>query len=159
MLKFTQQKETGFSLTELLAVTVILGTLASIATPSYIKQLQKGKQGEAETLISQLITQASAFNDEYGIAPTSWKDLDEIATIPTDDGAASAADFSKITTPSGNYSISTTHSNNKYTFIATPKDTNSSNYNVIGCSNVATGASQIISGNSQEAASTGDLKC
>lgn len=137
----------------------IIGILASVSTPSLISQLQRGRQGEAETLIAQLITQASAYNDEYGIAASSWKELDEVATIPTKDGAASTENFAEITTPSGNYSISTTQSRNKYTFIAKPKDPNASNYNVIGCSNVATGASQIISGNSKAAASTGDLKC
>ena len=154
-----QSKASGFSLTELLATVSILGILSSVATPALLRQLDKGRQGEAETLISQLTTQVSAFNDEYGKAPESWGDLDEIATIPAENGAANNADFSAFTTPSGNYSITTSKSNNKYTFIATPKDPNASKYNVVGCSNVATGASQIISGNSQAAASTGNLKC
>ena len=149
----------GFTLTELLMSVTILGILASITTPSLLSSLQRGKQSEAETLISQLITQTSAFNDEFGKAPESLSDLDEIATIPTEDGTANSANFSAFTTPSGNYSISTTKANNNYTFVATAKDPNASRYNVIGCSNVATGASQIISGSSQAAASTSDLKC
>ena len=154
-----QKANKGFSLVELMTAITIIGILSAISTPSLISQLLQGRQSEAETLIAQLITQASAYNDEYGIAPSSWKDLDEVATIPTRDGAASTENFAAITTPSGNYSISTTQSNNKYTFIATPKDTNAAKYNVVGCSNVATGASQIISGDSQAAASTGNLKC
>ena len=154
-----KSRNIGFTLVELMTTVLILGTLSAISIPSLIVQLYKGRQSEAETLISQLITQASAYNDEFGKAPENWSDLDEIATVPTKDGAASTADFADITTPSGNYSISTTQSNNKYTFIAKPKDINASKYNVVGCSNVATGASQIISGNSQAAASTGDLKC
>jgi prepilin-type N-terminal cleavage/methylation domain-containing protein len=149
----------GFTLPELLITVSILGILSSVATPAMLKQLDKSRQGEAETLISQLMTQASAFNDEFGKAAESWSDLDEIATITTKDGTANEANFSAITTSSGNYSIATTKTNNSYVFVATPKDTGSAKYNVIGCMNVATGASQVISGGNQGAANTSELKC
>ena len=149
----------AFTLPELLVTVSILGILGSITTPALLRQLERGRQGEAETLISQLITQTSAFNDEFGKAAESWRDLDAIATISASDGTADSSDFKAITTSSGNYSISITKSENNYTFAATPKGNDSSTYNVIGCSNIATGASQIISGDSQAAASAGDLKC
>jgi type IV pilus assembly protein PilA len=149
----------GFSLPEVLVTVSILGILSSVATPAMLTQLDRSRQGEAETLISQLMTQASAFNDEFGKAAESWSDLDEIATISTKDGTANEANFGAITSSSGNYSITTTKTNNSYIFVATPEDTGSVKYNVIGCMNVATGASQVISGGNQGAANTSELKC
>ena len=153
------KSEKGATLTELIITTAMVATLGSMGMPPLINQLNRGKQSEAETIIAQLITQVSAFDDEFGKAPESWSDLDEIAKVPMDGGASPAQDFSNITTPSGNYEISTSRSNNKYTFIATSKDNKLSKRNVVGCSNIATGASQIISGNGQVAASASNLKC
>ena len=154
-----RKKDGGITLTESVVTVGILAILGSISTPSLINQLHKSRQGEAKTYLSQVITQVSAYNDEFGLLASGWGDLDEISTIMTNAGRAKGESFSSIDLPSNNYKLSGTRTENKYTFTATPKAEATRNFNVIGCSNVATGASQVISGNSEESASIGDLKC
>ena len=60
------QKPT-WSLTEMLVAVSIAGVLGGIAAPSFINQISKGQQAEAHSLITQVLGQTSAFNDEFGL--------------------------------------------------------------------------------------------
>ena len=173
----TKQEQHGFSLTEMLVTVSIAGVLGSIAVPSFINQLGKGNQSEAHAMLTQIMGQTSAFNDEYGKPAEGWSDLDKIATILTSNGAATGSNFSIIKTPQESYAISGNRSGNKYIFNATPilqgsvppDDENNNpgstppiraaNYNIVSCINVATGASDIQIGSGTSSASEANLRC
>ena len=168
------QSAEGFSLTEALATISIIGILSSIAIPTFSNQLKRTEQREAEATIAQLMTQVVAYSDEYGIQAEGWDDLDDVAAVMTDTGTATGISFSSITLPGGNYTLQGSRSGNDYVFTANPKNKNSdssppaeledtttasSGFNVLGCINVSTGASNIQTGDGTKAASTSDLTC
>ena len=150
----------GFSLPELMISTVIIGILSSLAIPGFMNQLRRTRQREAETIVSQVMIQAAAHNNEYGVNAEGWDNLHDIAAVMTDTGTASGGTFSTITLPGGNYSLDIKGpSGNDYIVTATPTDTNSSTFNVLGCINVSTGASNIQAGDDTTAAVEADLTC
>lgn len=164
----------GFSLTEVLTTISIIGILSSIAIPTFSDQMKRTEQREAEATIAQLMTQVIAYSDEYGMQAEGWDDLDDVAAVMTDTGTANGTSFSNITLPGGNYTLEGSRSGNDYVFTANPKNKNSdssppaeledaftasSGFNVLGCINVSTGASNIQTGDGREAASTSDLTC
>ena len=58
----------GFTLIELLVVVLIIGILASIALPTYMKSVEKSRASEAVTLLRNLINAESVYfmaNGEY----------------------------------------------------------------------------------------------
>lgn len=122
------------------------------------------------------MSQLQAFNDEYGVAAESWEELNKIATLMTKDGVASSGDFEWIELPNCNYRLEVTKNGNLYTLAAAQNDAFSgapkeetenvdeivqekNTFNVIGCLNVATGASDIRRGNGASAASNDELRC
>jgi len=150
----------GFSLTEILVTVTIVGILSSIALPNYMNQMRRTRQKEAETIVSQVMIQVAAHSDEYGVNAEGWDNLDDIAAVMTDTGTASGGTFSTITLPGGNYSLDIKGpAGNDYIVTATPTDTNSSTFNVLGCINVSTGASNIQAGDGTSAAVEADLTC
>ena len=159
--KYCSDSETnGISLTELLVAMAILGILSSIALPNYMNQMRRTRQREAETIVSQVMIQVAAHSDEYGVNAQGWDNLDDITAVMTDTGTASGTTFSTITLPGGNYSLDIKGpAGNDYIVTATPTDTNSSTFNVLGCINVSTGASNIQAGDSTTAAVEADLTC
>jgi type IV pilus assembly protein PilA len=168
-----QKSQHGFSLTEMLVAVSIAGVLGGIAAPSFINQISKGQQAEAHSLITQVLGQTSAFNDEFGTPAEGWSDLDKIATILTSTGVATGNDFSAITTPKENYTLRGSRSGSKYLFSATPltksgaipfenedkPPMSEARYNIVACINVATGASDIQMGSGTSAAEQESLRC
>ena len=151
--------EQGFSLPELMIATAIIGVLSSIAIPTFMDQMQRTQQREAEATIAQIMTQVIAHSDEYGVNAEGWDDLDDVATVMTDTGTASGATFASITLPGANYTLEANRNLNDYIFTATPTDTEANGFNVIGCINVSTGASNIQAGDGTTAAVEADLTC
>ena len=175
----------GFSLTELLASISIIGILSAVALPSYTNQLSKRCQGDPKSVISQSMMQAQAYNDEFGSPAKGWSDLDKIATLMTSDGPATGGSFFPIELPTCEYKLWGKRDGNDYLFVATKKDvigipvplvpikpepddngdiiTAAENvgdeFNVVGCLNVATGASDIKGGNGSQLAYVDDLTC
>ena len=129
--------------------------------------------------------QAQAHNDEFGTPAEGWSDLDKIATLMTSDGPATGGSFSAIELPTCDYQLWGKRDGNDYLFVATKKDVLGSpvpivpikpepdkngdiitapenagdEFNVVGCLNVATGASDIKGGNGSELAYVDDLTC
>ena len=78
----------GFSLSELLATVSIVGILSSIALPNYFEQVQRTRQNEAASTISQIQTTIASYADEFGVLPDSWAELNDTSAVMTDDGAS-----------------------------------------------------------------------
>ena len=163
----------GFTLSETLVTISIIGVLSAVAVPEYTRQKEFSCQKPIEAQLSTLLSQAQAYNDEFGTGPNSWKELDKIATVMTATGPATSNDFDWIETPACNYKVKANKEGNQYTFIAAQKgsfplapedsdegiDPQKNTYNVVACVNVATGASDISRGDGKTATSPSDLTC
>ena len=158
-----RQQNRGFTLTECLVTVSIAGILGAISAPMYLSQSAKSCQRYPESLISQIMTQAMAYNDEFGTPAEGWRDLDKIATIMTSNGPANSPGFNPINLPSCNYSLRGSRANNKYIFNASviePEETTPKNaFNFVGCINVSTGASDMQGGDGTTPANPEDLTC
>ena len=133
----------GFTLSETLVTVAIVGILSSIALPNYIDQVDRARQNEVTSTISQIQTTIAAYADEFGILPTSWADLNNTSAIMTESGPATDNDFDAIRLAGGLYNIAIKNSDNLFTITATRDD--KENLNVIACMNLTNGASGISS--------------
>ena len=160
----------GFTLTETLIVTLLVGILSSVALPNYLNQLNRTRQDEASSSIAQLQNAIVAFADENGVYPTSWKDLNEVAAIMTPSGVTSQNNFKKMTLASNGceqkdqnncYTVEAIHANQDslYTLSALPVDTSRKNYNIVACLDLISGSSDFKKGNHLGAAEISNLNC
>ena len=148
------KKSQGFTLTEVLMTVAIIGTLSSIAIPSYTSSLNSAKQMEAKATILTLQTAATTFLNENGRNPKGWDDIDSVMPLPTDNGYASGPTYSDFTLPTGHYKISTElkESEGIINFEAVPLwgGTSSADWNVVACINPTTGRSSMKAGSKGE---------
>ena len=165
--------EQGLTLPEALITVVIVGILSSISLPAYFKQLTKSCQSAPEQAINQSMGAAQAYYDEYGLPASSWNELSQMSTIMTSSGPANANGLDWIDLPSCDYKLKADQQDNEYTFTATQKgaftgtntdgqeefDPTKNKYNVTGCINLNTGASQIKRGNGIEPINSSLLNC
>ena len=149
-----QSQNKGFSLTELLTAVAIVGILSSIALPNYVGQVNRSRQNEAASTISQIQTTIASYADEFGLLPTSWADLNDTSAVMTNDGPATRDDFQSITLAGGYYDIEISNTDNLFTITATRDD--EPNLNIIACINLNNGASGINKGSNNSAASAPD---
>lgn len=61
MPRFMRKRVKGFTLIELMIVVVILGVLAAVAIPAFIKYIRRAKTSEAEDKISEMFRSAVAY--------------------------------------------------------------------------------------------------
>ncbi len=145
---------------ELMMSTAIIGILSGIAVPNYMKQMDRTNQRETVTTVTQAMDLViTTYDEEDNILPNGWNDFRR--DFMTDTGVASGATFSEITLPGANYTLSGTGGGlePRYVFTATPTESKASGFNVLGCINVRTGASNIQTGDGTTAAATTDLTC
>jgi prepilin-type N-terminal cleavage/methylation domain-containing protein len=155
MQHFTSQKQLihkGFTLTEILVTTAIVGVLSSIALPNYLHQVNRSRQNEAASTIAQIQTTIATYSDEFGLLPTSWSDLNDINAVMTNNGPATQPNFGEITLAGGIYNASISQTGNLFTITATnDKD---KKLNLVACLNLTNGASAINKGNLSSAATS-----
>jgi len=65
-MKYVSRNARGFTLIELMVVVAIIGLLAAIAIPNFLKYQLKSRQSEARTNLSAIRTSEVAFNGEHG---------------------------------------------------------------------------------------------
>ena len=159
------QESYGFTLVEAMITVVIVGILGSIALPNYFGQIQRTRQNEAASTLAQLQTTVATYLDEFNLSPVDWADLNDIAVIMTNSGPAAAGDgalTTQITLPGNEYLVSRTNvADNYYEFTASSKNNNASEYNVIACVCLSTGASDLKKGtiDSEGEVESADLVC
>ncbi len=79
--------ERGFTLVELMIVMTIIGILASIAIPSYIRSVQKAKEAVEREDLHTMRTAIDSYTVDKGKAPQSLDDLVQagyLKSIPND---------------------------------------------------------------------------
>ena len=69
----------GFTLIELMIVVAIIGILAAIAIPNFLRFQAKSKQSEAKTNLGGIFTAETAYNAEHD----GFADLNAISWAPT----------------------------------------------------------------------------
>ena len=148
------RRSAGFTLTEILVAVSLVGILSSLALPNYLKQVNRSRQNEAASTISQIQTTIASYADEFGVLPTTWAELNDTSAVMTDDGPASADNFETITLVGGYYDVRIDNSNNDNLFIIEATREDEPNLNIIACVNLTNGASGINKGNKSTAASS-----
>ncbi len=66
----------GFTLLELLMVVIILGILATLAVPQYIKQVERARMTEAISMLGQIRNSEIRYRTENGAFTTSFLAMD-----------------------------------------------------------------------------------
>jgi type IV pilus assembly protein PilA len=171
-LQKTRQYLNGFTLTEAMVTVGIVGILSTISLPHFFTQKSRSCQAQPENAINQAMTQAQAYAEEFGTPANNWGDLNKIATLNTTNGPASGSNFNWIELPSCGYKLTAQREGNAYTFIAAQTiamannqpggqgiDSSKNKFNVVGCVNTATGASDLARGNGITPANTESLNC
>jgi prepilin-type N-terminal cleavage/methylation domain-containing protein len=169
----SKQKDKGFTLQEVTITVAIIGTLSSIAYPSYTNANNSAKLAEAKANMLSIPPIIGAFVDETGETPSTWDDLSSIAAVMTNDGPATGDLETPITLPNSIYDLSIEGpSESVYTLTATRvidrNDENSDNedqsdsneefkFAVKSCFNISNGASDQRSGNLSDIENT--LNC
>lgn len=135
----------AFSLTEVLVTVTIIGILSAVAVPNYINSLNKGRQTDAATQVSQIQAGIQSYADEFLIGPSGWSELGRVTPVITSGGVASGSSFSEITSPGGDYTITVTAASSTYQIKALAKKAGE-NWNIDACVNTASGASLLKRG-------------
>lgn len=65
MLSKFHKSNKGFTLIELMIVVVIIGILAALAIPRFMRSTTKAKQSEAKQLLKQIYTMQRAYRQEF----------------------------------------------------------------------------------------------
>ena len=164
-----KSKINGFSLTEALVTTAILGIVASITYPNYIKSKEHAQCSEAQATLVSIPPIISAYIDATGETPSTWEDLTSIAAVMTRDGPASGNLNTPITLPRTNYELSvegptqSTYSLTANCYVKAPgndhinsQETPGSEekYKIRSCFNVSNGASDLTRGSGTDPANT-----
>ncbi len=65
MFRTKKRNQKGFTLIELMIVVVIIGILAALAIPRFMRATTKSKQSEAKQVLKQIYTMQHSYRQEY----------------------------------------------------------------------------------------------
>jgi prepilin-type N-terminal cleavage/methylation domain-containing protein len=156
----------GFSLTEVLITTAIIGSISSIGYPSFVDSSSKSKLYDAKSTILTIPPIIGGYIDATGEAPTTWDDLSSIAAVMTNDGPATGDLETSITLPNSIYNLSIEGPNKSVYTLTAIRIIDKTNdnleedeykYAVKSCFNISNGASDLRSGNLSDITNT--LNC
>jgi type IV pilus assembly protein PilA len=153
--KSHSQQVSGFTLTEVLVTVGIIGTLSTLATPSFVNALKSNEQSSAKATVAGIQTIISSYIDETGKIPKSWKEINSISAIMTSNGDGTSrqalkTDFSQITLPGEKYKLEVkppSGTGTIFTIIASPTNTNGQQY-IHACLDISNGASDLTTSSS-----------
>ena len=113
----------GFTLIELMIVVAIIGILAAIAIPNFLRFQAKSKQSEAKTNLGGVFTAETAYfseNNEYAnLDVVSWKPVGTTKYRYTSGGGTDQGDTTNVTLVAGNWTKATAPNAGTYTPAAT----------------------------------------
>ena len=69
-------RKKGFTLLELIIVIIVIGILASIALPRYMRVAEKGRTTEAKSILSALRSAQVRYNAQYSVYADNASSLD-----------------------------------------------------------------------------------
>jgi type IV pilus assembly protein PilA len=96
-LKKLHSRKGGFTLIELMIVVAIIGILAAIAIPNFLRFQLKAKSSEGKTNLAAIRTAEQSFYSEFGVYVSA--DATPASTgqnVKTDFGGGGAADFDTL---------------------------------------------------------------
>lgn len=148
------KEESGFTITEIVVATTLIGMLSAIAIPKYANELCRSGSAEAEATTGSIQSIIAAYIDETGVFPQNWDDLSSITAIMTNNGIASGPFTDKIILPSGKYSLAIIGPQNASYEIEAERSDQCVNRNIRACLDMSTGASDLKRGNGSSTAET-----
>ena len=133
----------GFTLTELVIAVAIVGILMGIALPNYFNAVRRARQSDASSQIMTILTSVQAYREEFLEVPSSWDDIAQITPVMTDNGIATGALSTPITTPNGGH-FQISFSNSGDITMAKASQAGSSDWGITACLNTSTGVSDLF---------------
>jgi prepilin-type N-terminal cleavage/methylation domain-containing protein len=110
-LRQLEKNNEGFTLIELLVAVIIIGILAAIAMPNFLRQVQRATQSEAQSYLGSVLRTQQTYRLEHGEFATAVNQLQ--VRIPDE---------------TENYSYTIDGEDNEGTAEANPKDTKLKGY-------------------------------
>ena len=109
------QSEGGFSLVEILVVVVIIGVLAAIALPAFLRQDEKGQDSSAKSMSRTASSAAAAFGTENGTYTGMTIAALRASEPSLDDGGSVGTVTALVGTPAGeDFTVTTMSKSGKY---------------------------------------------
>jgi len=101
-----RKNQKGFTLVELMIVVVIIGILAALAIPRFMRATTKSKQSEAKQILKQIYTMQHAYRQEKDVywipgGPASAAAPTAFATLGVDVGLSARYTYTITSTDAG----------------------------------------------------------